>query len=222
MKHVCAWLPVILGFTLMGCGPPARPEPILIGHLLPDEPGEAELQGIALAVDERNADPEQRLLERPLTALHAEAHTPADFESQTVRLEAINRVHLLIGGATGIRSEHIRHGIQADQTLFLSLSGWSGSTYHATVFQIGTAPRTQGQRLGEYALEAMPTARMVAIINGRDRAANERYDGFRVACGRMVPMVSYGATDSRVELLQRLAKDSPQLLLFAGSASDFL
>jgi len=215
----------ILLLLMCGCGSPTKPEPLYLGHLAATDQNDSELHGVAMAVDELNADAEQRPLGRRILAIHAEVSSnPADYESQSVRLGTVNRVSALLGGSTASRSERVSRADQSDQLPFFSTAGWSGSRFNSAVFHLGLDPAQQGIALARYARDSLNVTRVCALVDSREPIFAEQFNAFRNEWQKkdtaFLREVQYATVDSRSELAHKVSSTNPTAVLIAGRAVD--
>src|SRR5262249_32298518 len=111
-----AWL--LAPLLLAGCTHAAPTDPVVIGHFAPlsgpDKViGEHALRGIALAVEEANADGE-KVNGRRVEVVHVDDRgAPSASGDAAVRLITVNRAVALLGGTTSERAEQIARAAQS-------------------------------------------------------------------------------------------------------------
>jgi branched-chain amino acid transport system substrate-binding protein len=146
-----------------GCSHSAPTGPIVLGHLQPSQNDE-ELHGIALAVNEINADPSKHLLGRKLKVIHADAgSTPDEAQGQTARLLTVDKVDALIGTNRWAQAEKMALAAQSPLIVAMSLNGYAGAPASAPLFPLGIAPAEQGRALSRYVKESLKGTKAVVL-----------------------------------------------------------
>jgi branched-chain amino acid transport system substrate-binding protein len=221
-------LVLALAMGLSGCFGKAEPPPIVLGHVAtlsgPDRgPGEHALRGIRLAVDEvaRDADKGPG---RPILVRHTDTRGELEaFESEAVRLVAINNARVLLGGTMAGEVERLQRG----GVPVVSPTGMHTRTMGDVVFLTGLAPVTEGQILAQFAGQERAARTAAVLVDARREDQVLLADAFARAFAAAVqkrdpkatPKVEVSRYGSRPEVLTaRVGK--PDVLLFGGSFAD--
>jgi ABC-type branched-subunit amino acid transport system substrate-binding protein len=171
---------LVLALIVAGCSRSDN-KPIDLGHLEPNNHGEAEFKALDLAVEELNKDPARLPTGRRVRVVHAPAGAkPEEAGAQATRLVALNKVHGLIGGERFDQAERIGAAVQGEGVVAVSPADWGGPP-SPDLFTVGVAPAERGRVLAKAVLERKPHS--VAIV--RDpaaRSANLAADQFAAEC----------------------------------------
>jgi branched-chain amino acid transport system substrate-binding protein len=144
---------------LVGCGGPAEPVPIWVGHLAPlsgphKNRGESARRGILLAVDEANRDTETRIAGRPIYVRHANTHGDPDaFGAEATRLVAVNRVVALLGGMQAADIKEFRRLNRPGLCLISPVGRPPESQGGGKVFFTGLSPSQKAGALARFAAD---------------------------------------------------------------------
>jgi branched-chain amino acid transport system substrate-binding protein len=167
-------------YFLGGCGSPAEPTPVWIGHPAPlsgpDKAiGESARRGIQLAVEEANQDSEKGA-RRPVRVRHTDSQgNPEAFGAEVARLINVNtpRVLALIGG---LNTEEIKEFKRLDRggVFLVSPTGRvSESAGDNSVFYTGLSAAQQGAALARLAAEE-GFARVIVLVNEDEASGRSR------------------------------------------------
>jgi ABC-type branched-subunit amino acid transport system substrate-binding protein len=220
---------LVLALIVAGCSRSDN-KPIDLGHLEPNNHGEAEFKALDLAVEELNKDPARLPTGRRVRVVHAPAGAkPEEAGAQATRLVALNKVHGLIGGERFDQAERIGAAVQGEGVVAVSPADWGGPP-SPDLFTVGVAPAERGRVLAKAVLERKPHS--VAIV--RDpaaRSANLAADQFAADCRaagvrvidpdtpKAAADVAFFATPARQALDARPPAD--KLSIFGGADAEF-
>lgn len=225
MKSFFLVICVSLG-CLAGCSRKGEPEPILIGHVASlsgadKARGEHAKQGIALAVEEANAEA-NRVLDRRVIVTHADTRSAAAAVRSVVkRLLSIDRVTALLGGPETASLENVAAIAQSANVPFVLSSNPPTGPVAEYVFFTALTPAAQGRVLGRFAAEEWTGAKLGVVTDGK-------HDALVTAFTQTVPQESLAGawTYASAEKLPPLAKEvsmkKPAAVLFAGKPADLL
>ncbi len=209
---------------LAGCGRKGEPEPIIIGHVAPlsgvdKARGEQAKQGIALAVEEANAE-SNRVLGRRVIVTHADTRSdPAEVRPVMKRLLAIDRVCALLGGPEAAALENIGSIAQPANVPFLLAGSPLAPPSGDFVFFTGLTPAAQGKALGQLASAEWPTGKFGIIHDGTHDAL---VTAFTQAVGKEAVAGSwiYAGAEKLPALAKDVAVKKLAAVLFAGKPAD--
>src|SRR5262245_13522634 len=118
-----------------------------IGHLVPrsgpeQAAGQRLIAAVAMVADDTNHDEANRIEQRALTVVHADAGSiPDGFAFQTTRLLAVNRVEALLGGVNSAQLAKIVEAVQAQPPTFAPITvspcGGLGGPHSKIVWCVG-------------------------------------------------------------------------------------
>jgi len=219
-----------------GCTERSPQPPLWLGHVAslsgPDKQvGEAAARGIRLAVEEINKDAEAGL-GRQLKVIHSDARGDLGaFESEAVRLVAINRVWFLLGGATQAEAERLdRAGVAVIAPL-----GARARTISESIYCTGLMPSQQGKALAQFAALELGTDSVAVVSDDRRddftevadvldrefRAAWLKKDVKTVPVVRRLRLPKDGKAGEFAKALEsELAAGDCKALVFAGKPED--
>jgi branched-chain amino acid transport system substrate-binding protein len=161
-----------------GCRGKPSPPPIVIGHVacLSGADKSAGIRasfGIRLALDELNKDKEPRIEVR-----HTDTRGNVDsFESQAVRLLALNKAAAFLGGDNPDEVLRLDRAVQPESpdhpvlVPIVSPCGWRTRSMSKQVYLTGMTPRAQARVLARHAVEALSVDRMSLLVDQGDERA---------------------------------------------------
>jgi branched-chain amino acid transport system substrate-binding protein len=217
--------------TATGCSGTAAPPPVFVGHVvshLDRDGGESAARGIRLAVMEANKDPDKGA-GRTVKVIHTDTLGKLEaFEAEGVRLVAVNRAVALLGGTTVEEVERL----ELARVPVVAPCGALPPSGGDLVFCTGLAPTRRGTVLARFAADELKAVSAAVVVDERRdeyvRLAEAFARAFPAALAKKqpkapsatVPLVRFGAEADFMEVAQRLRKDRPALLLFAGAPAD--
>jgi branched-chain amino acid transport system substrate-binding protein len=202
-------------FTL-GCSHSGPGGPVVLGHLNPAQ-GDDEVHGVALAVEEVNADPAKQVQGRKLKVIHADAGTtPEEAQGQAARLFTVDKVEALLGPARWTQTEKAAQALQPP-AVCLPLGGYAGAPPNASLFPVGLAPADQGKALALYSKKALEATRAVVLRETDAAEAGAVARAFADHFGGSVVEHAIKAGDAP-DLLKNLTGLKPDVVLLCGSA----
>lgn len=147
----------------IGCSKSANTGSIVIGHL--HQTGvDDEIAGVALAVEEINADGSKHITGRKLKAIHADAgSTPDETQGQSARLITLDKVEALIGGTRWGAVERLVLAAQSPATVAITCNGYAGPQGSQLPFPIGVAPSEVGKTLAVYCKDKLKASKVVVL-----------------------------------------------------------
>jgi len=225
----CKILALGMLLALIGCFGKAEPQPVVIGHVSTlNGPGDRAARGIRLAVEEVERDPSKGP-GRPIVVRHTDARGVLEaFESEGVRLVAVNRAVALLGGTSAAEVERLERA----QVPVVAPAGMHARALGELAFLTGLSPGFQGQVLARFAAQdrAATTAAVLADERREDalQLAEAFVRAFPAAVHKQQPMARvpqpavwrYGKSSRIEELAARVHEGKPDVLLVAGSAVD--
>src|SRR4051812_25274677 len=222
---------LILTLLLAGCSKSVPTEPWLVGHLAvtsgPDvvEGTRAE-QGIRLAVEEANADPDRHVAGRRVAVLHADTQGKIDnFTSQATRLAKINKVVALLGGTTPEQTDKVAPLAQSYELVLIGTSGTTGSPPVAAAFALGLSPAARAGALARFAGETLKVPRVAVVADRRGPAGAAVAEAFARAAAKHKLAAEewpWRKPEERADLAKRLVAAAPPAVLLAVAAEDAL
>ena len=224
----------ILGIALTGCNTGVTPLPIVVGHVSdntrPDKAGEQAELGIRLALAELSKDDAlaEALGGRKILVHHTDTRGELDaFESQAVRLVAVNRCITLFGGLSAKEVAKLDHA----QTPLLTFYGGPVVGASNQVFYLGMAPSRQGEVLAKIIPDHAKTDRVAILLDERraDLATLAEIFQKTLAIARKhaeakptnVVIQRFGKDVKWAEIVETMQSQKPQVVLFAGGVQDF-
>ena len=228
---------MILGsmlFAVTGCNTNATPPPILIGHVSDktrlDRAGDQAELGIRLALSEVQKDgtPPEELGGRKIEVRHTDTRGElAAYESQAVRLDAVNRCVALMGGLSAQEVTALDHV----KMPMLTFHGQQVSGASNQVFYLGMTPSRQGEVLGKVVVEDRSVKRIVIVQDERRSDLTDLAETFQkaafnaradlVAQFAKITILRFAQDAKWSDLVQRLSDQKPDAIVFAGSVQDF-
>ena len=156
----CFWIVPLL---VVGCGRSTPTGPVVLGHLQ-HASNEDEVHGVALAVEEMNADPARHVAGRKLRAIHADAGAnPDEAQGQAARLVTLDKVDALIGGSRWGSVERLTLAAQSPSTVAVTCNGYGGAAAAPNLFPIGAAPAEIGRTLARHCKEVLKVAKVIVL-----------------------------------------------------------
>jgi len=226
-----SWSPchLVLLLAAAGCTTRSTP-PVWLAHVAtlsgPDkEAGESAARGIRLAVEEINKNVEQGL-GPPLKVIHSDTRGNLDaFESEAVRLVAVNRVAFLLGGTTPDEVERLD---RAHATV-IAPCGQRPRGGSDGIYCTGISPSQRGKALARFAVQDLKADSVVLVHDDR----RDDLAGMVEALARELPLAAnkdtpapsvrrlhFGKDQKLGDLIQSLDKAPAKVLIFAGRADD--
>jgi len=219
--------------ALAGCFGKGETPTVVIGHVSTLSgsgrgPGEHATRGIRLAVEEVERDPAKGP-GRAILVRHTDTRGELDaFESEAVRLVAVNRVVALLGGANAAEVERLERA----QVPVVAPAGLHTRAMGELVFLTGLSPAFEGQVLARFAAQDRAASTAAVLADERREEALQVAEAFvrafPAAVRKQQPKAAapppavwrYGKTASFEELAARVRDSKPRVLLVAGSAGD--
>jgi branched-chain amino acid transport system substrate-binding protein len=209
---------------LAGCSSRSGNEPILIGHIAPQNTpaGEHAQQGILLAVQEVNDG--DKVAGQMVKVLHVDSHAdPAVAQAEAVRLAGVNKVAALLidaepGTVERVGKELEPYGIPVLTPVVLSAPPSGENLFTVNL----TAPR-QGRALARYTAQQLKPTRIAVLSDQRSADAMALSAAFVKELPKNGPGVDQWNVDKPADfpdLIARAKKAQPDALLFAGSPTD--
>ena len=235
MQFLCRTL--ILGavlLSLIGCNTNVTPPPILIGHVSDktrlDRAGDQTELGIRLALSEiqKDGSAPEGLGGRKIEVRHTDTRGElAAYESQSVRLDAVNRCMALLGGLSAKEVTALDHV----KTPILTFHGQPVSGASNEVFYLGMAPSHEGEVLAEVVAEDAKRKQVVILQDERRSAATTFTESFQKALAearakaKMEPctvvVLRFNKQVEWSEVVPRIDSQKPNAIVFAGGVEDF-
>jgi branched-chain amino acid transport system substrate-binding protein len=216
----------------LGCSPAAAP-PLVVGHVSDktrlDKSGQHAELGIRLALKEAtDAKLAEALGGRGIQVRHTDANGNIEaFESESVRLDAINRSIALLGGLSAAEVTALDHV----KTPILTFYGHPLAGAGKNVFYLGMAASRQGTVLAKTVAENAKVKRVAVLIDERlpeattvsDHFAQVFRDARKGDKAKPIAILTlrYGKEVKWAEFVERLESDGPQAIVFAGALTDF-
>jgi branched-chain amino acid transport system substrate-binding protein len=179
-RALATWL---LPLLALGCGGKAEPPPVVIGHLSPlsgpqKAAGASARQGILLAVEDANRDPEEKGAGRRVLVLHTDTQgSPTAFGAEVTRLVKVNKVAALLGGMTSADLKQFLR-LTPPGVLLISPRGSPGNEPPGNaVYFTGLSIGDQGKALARFA--ARKKFRHVILLYREDDQYRALADAFR-------------------------------------------
>jgi branched-chain amino acid transport system substrate-binding protein len=170
--RVCFYAAVLC--VAAGCN--ATPAPLVIGHVAPltgpdKETAEQAANGIRLAVEDYTAETASQKSARPIVVRHADDKGDPDAtEGQAVRLAALNRALVLLGGT------EVAEVVRLDRAgaLLFSPIGQRAKSMSDLVVVTGLSPAQRGKALAQYLNDTVkPKDTILLVEPGEDTSATE-------------------------------------------------
>ncbi len=226
LRHLCL---LILLLPVCGCSQKGAPETILVGHIAPlsgpDRAlGEQERQAIVLALEADQQDP--IVPNRKLSVIHVDDRgTIAQAQAEATRLITLNRVVGLLGGEEDAEAEKLASTIQPYGVTLVTPASLASVAGLSCVYSSNVTPRAHGRALAQFAADQLKAKRAVVLVEDRNAYCNavaaaivENWPGEKPDQVKLVPFDHEPRADP---LGQRLARETADVLLFAGSAKNF-
>lgn len=145
------YLPRLLLLAVIGCSP--MPDLLRVGHLDPS-PDESEYRSLKLSLDTLDQDEANWPLNKRVAVVHAPTgKSLEELHAQAVRVAAVNRPLILLGGIRIAEAANIGDAAQADSILAFSGAGCSGTKPNPYLFCLGISPARQAKSLVQFAAE---------------------------------------------------------------------
>lgn len=219
MPRLLLLLPFII--ALAGCSSEDEPPPIYLGHLAPTGERASELNGIALAVEQLNADTEQRPHGRRLTVLHGEVgDAPETYRAQAVRLAAINDVQAVIGGGSRETAAELAHAAETEQVLGMATTGDGVGQSNPYLFSVGTDPAERGKYLAMFTVDELDVTRVAILVDRATPPAARLARAFRSHVensGGSAIETDMAQETADPMTAERIVGGDPEAVLIAGS-----
>jgi branched-chain amino acid transport system substrate-binding protein len=222
-------VPVLAISCLNGCNRKVALEPILLGHLAPlsgpqKAVGEHARQGILLAVEAANKD-ENQVIGRHVAVLHVDTLGELDtLQPEAVRLLTVNRVQGLLGGLDLAQVGRIARDVQQYGVPLITADGLPSQGTGDYLFSVNVPPGQRGAILARFAAQKWKTARLALLSDSRSAPMTALATAFAkewVKLGGTHPEEGTYQSDTELaELIGRLAKSQPAVLLLAAPAAD--
>jgi branched-chain amino acid transport system substrate-binding protein len=214
-----------IALVLSGCFAKADLPPVVIGHVSKlSGPGEHAMRGIRVAVEEANRDPDKGL-GRPVVVRHTDTRGElAAFESEAVRLVAVNRAVALLGGTTPEEVERL----ERSRVPVVSRDGMRTRAMSDLVFFTGLSPEFRGQVLARFAAQDLKATTAAVFANERCEGAVALAEAFAhefpaavakqnaTAAPPRPVVVRYGKGAKPEELAGQVREAKPAVLLLSG------
>lgn len=224
---------MLLVSALAGCNSGSAPAPLVVGHVSDlsraDHAGLHAEYGMRLALHELAKDGaiSDAFQGRAVQVRHTDAHGDLDaFESQAVRLDAVNRCVALMGGLSAkevAALDHVKlplvtfHGQPvpgvSSQVFYLGLS----ATRQAEVLA-KTLAKSEPEKIAMLVDERRADRSLLAATLERTLAAAERAED---QAPIQVTSIRYGKEANWRELADRINALAPNAIVFAGDVQDF-
>jgi branched-chain amino acid transport system substrate-binding protein len=228
MKSIVGWTAAIL--VLSGCTTRAPLEPILIGNPIPrsgaDKPLGTQIEhGIALALGEIKASGES-VAGREVAVLHPDSQgNPDVLQAEAVRLITVNKVAALLAGTRAVEAGRLGPIAQQYSVPTLTFSGSAGTSPNSFLFCLGISPTEQGKALARFARQDLKADRIAVLTDSREPPNADVAEAFtktlRQLGGSVATEASYADDKEFANLGKQVAGANPQVILIAGTASDF-
>jgi branched-chain amino acid transport system substrate-binding protein len=220
---------LVLLFAVSGCTPRSAP-PVWLAHVATlsgsdKEVGEAAARGIRLAVEEINKNADQGF-GPPLKVIHSDTRGKLDaFESEAVRIVAVNRVAFLLGGTTPDEVERLD---RAHATV-ITPCGQRPRGGSDGIYCTGISPSQRGKALARFAVQDLKADSVVLLYDDR----RDDLGGVVEALARELPLAAskdtpapsvrrlhFGKDIKLGDLVLSLDKAPAKVLIFAGHADE--
>lgn len=203
-------------------------DPIWIAHVDPfsgsDKAlGEHAKQGLLLTVEDVNRE-DQRIHKRRVSVVHADDHgDPEAAQAEAVRLIALHRPIALLGGSRPAEAERMARTAQSYGLAAVLLSALPSSGSTEGLLSLSVAPTYQGTILGRFVQQHFKSARVVVIADSRSSFFTEIASAFIREFAKERPEEwTYQNDNEQLDLVKRLKKAPPSVVLIAAPARDFL
>jgi branched-chain amino acid transport system substrate-binding protein len=215
-------------FGLIGCNG-ATPTPIVIGHVSDktrlDKAGDQTELGIRLALHEVSKDGTlaDTFGGRKIEVHHTDARGDLDkFESEAVRLDSVNKCLALFGGFSTQETAALNNA----RVPLLTFHGQPVSGANSQVFYLGMSPGQQGAVLAKTLVEDAKAKRITILMSDKRPDAVALVDSFQKTLKESegpaeVMTLCFGADSNWPDLIQRMIRQVPHTVVFAGSVQDF-
>jgi branched-chain amino acid transport system substrate-binding protein len=222
-------IPLLGVLALTGCNRTILAEPIFLGHLAPLSGPERSVgvhakQGILLAVEEVNRE-ENRIAGRRVAVVHVD--TGGDLEvlqREAIRLLTVNRVQALLGGTDLVQVERLARDLQQYGVPLVTPNGVPAKLAAENIISINVAPALRGQILARFATEELKATRAMVLNDSHSAATTALAAAFEKefakVSGNRVEEAAYKSEPERAELTRRSQSDPPDVVLFAGKATE--
>lgn len=221
------FLALLLSLLLVGCLQKTSSEPIRIGHVAPlSGPAKASGQharnAIVLAVDDVNRE-DQLIHGRRVVVVHADDRgNPEDAQAEAVRLATVGRVIAFLGGNGPSEAERLARTAQSYALPAIVFSALPTLPSGEGVVSLVSSPAARGGALGRFTLQELKPARVAVVADGRGAAATDLAAAFVKEFKERPDELTYLDDGEFPEIVKRLKRTPPQVLLIAGPARGFV
>lgn len=210
---------------LAGCSQRAEPDPYWLGHIGPlsgpeRQAGEHWRRGIQIALGEANA-----VAARKLSVLHADNRGQIErSRSEAIRLVSLNRLLAMVGGLQLTEADRLALALQPYPTILITPSPHSSVGLENTL-SLDVSAKFRGFSLAKFAGDHFKASKAVLLIDETSTfCANIGIafaESWRTA-GHVAHTWNATGEENATTLVERLKKVEADVILFAGSAKDFL
>jgi ABC-type branched-subunit amino acid transport system substrate-binding protein len=207
-----------------------------IGHLAPrsgpdQAAGQQLIAAVGMVVNETNHDDANRIDNRPITVIHADAGPDVNgFAFQTTRLLSVNHVEALLGGVNTAQLGKIVEAVLAQSPLNAAVTvspcGGLGGPPNKLVWSVGLSPAERGKWLARGAVEHAKVTEVLTVTDTRDPVFAAIRGGFenefRHPERQMNSSLTFVDAKGLPELAKRIATAKPKSILFCGRGADLL
>jgi len=230
MSHLRRSAALLLPLVLLGCTAKQPTDPIQVAHLLPltgpsKKAAEDAQRGLSLAVEDVNAEG-QRVGGRTVVVRTVDTRGEPDLvQAEAVRLITLNKVAALVAGPDSRGAERLARTAQPYGVPVVVPGDFPPGTGVEGAVSLAAPPATRGEILARYAVKELKPKHVVVLTDQRAPVAVALADAFRKEWPRgdssAVEEWPYRNDTEQGELFRKLAKNPPDVALFAGAPADF-
>jgi branched-chain amino acid transport system substrate-binding protein len=208
-----------------GCQRGKSGEVLIIGHLAPlsgtdKAMGQAERQGIMLAVEEVNKS--GGLDGRRVEVRHVDTRGDSStLQNEAVRLVTINRTVGLIGGENADQAERLARAIQSYGIPVVTLNGLPSAADNECVFSINVSAVALGQELARAAAEQDVKASRFGVVHDEEPGYAAIAAAFRKELvkkeGTQITEQAFKGEADFASLLEQLKRSPPEAIMLSAT-----
>lgn len=223
------WPWLVLGLCLSGCTQKSRPEPYMIGHIVPlSGPekviGEHARQGIMLAIEELNKQ-DSSTQARKWEVVHVDPQGRDErLQPITVRLITLNKVLALMGGTDINQADQIGRAARTYDVPLLTTASLSALSANDNVFSLCPSLETQGDVLARFLTEVLKADKVAVLIDDKltslEPFSSIVLHALRRSKGIRVEEIAYQSSRELNDALERVRKSKPAAIAHFCSPND--